>query len=411
MAEQGNPMEQELDSPAPDPDQAGLEVDWESLAVAVENQLANAFSFLHRVTGQVITVQATDGRDAEPPDAPESWLAVPARASREGYRTMQRFVEQLPAGDLKNKLTAALVGRGAFRRFKDQLLGAPEQRQEWFTFKDAEVYSYIADWLEREGIAIRNPAPGNSSRSRFSAAVRRSSPALPPMGEVAAGPAAEAERQIDWRAAIAPYDRPDRIYRPGRAALLIVDLQRVFVDPQGSSFLPFAPAACERLLPLVEAFRRVDRPVIFTRHVHRDPRLDGGAMGRWWRSLILEGSPDAELAGPVGPIEGERVITKSRYSAFAFTDLEMVLRSLQVEDLVIGGVMTNLCCETTARDGFVRDFNVFLLGDGTASSDPSLHLASLRNIAYGFGRVMSVADALRVQAGEDNSGSTRGGRT
>jgi len=119
-------------------------------------------------------------------------------------------------------------------------------------------------------------------------------------------------------------------------------------------------------------------------------------MARWWRSLIRAGSPDAELIEAFNPVNGERVITKSRYDAFANTELEMVLRSLGIEDLVIGGVMTNLCCETTAREAFVRDFNVFFLADGTAAADPELHLASLRNIAYGFGRVLSVAEARRL---------------
>ncbi len=116
-------------------------------------------------------------------------------------------------------------------------------------------------------------------------------------------------------------------------------------------------------------------------------------MSRWWRSLIMEGSEEAELVDALRPAAGERVITKSRYDAFAFTELELVLRSLGIEDLLIGGVMTNLCCETTAREAFVRDFNVFFLGDGTAAADFSMHVASLRNIAYGFGRVLSVAEA------------------
>lgn len=395
----------ELSAPGIDSD--GIVVDWEGLAVAVENQLPGSRSFFHRLAGQLVTLQLVDGQDPPPPDDSGAWLSVPARPSRDGYRTMQRFVEQLADGDLKDRLAGALVGRGAFRRFKDQLLDSPDQRQAWFEFKDAEVFGFVSEWFAREGVVPRNPPPSSSSRSRFSAAVRRSAVSLPQMGEVTGHPAGPADPALDWLAAIAPFDRPERVFRPARAALLVIDIQRVFVDPRGSSFLPRSTEACQRLASLAAAFRRTDRPVVFTRHVHRDPRQDGGAMSRWWRSLILEGSWDAEWTDGLRPADGERVITKNRYNAFAFTDLEMVLRSLQIEDLVIGGVMTNLCCETTARDAFVRDFNVFFLGDGTAAAEPALHLASLRNIAYGFGRVLSVAEALRLLGnGQDPRGGT-----
>jgi isochorismate hydrolase len=93
------------------------------------------------------------------------------------------------------------------------------------------------------------------------------------------------------------------------------------------------------------------------------------------------------------------VIVKCRYSAFTGTPLDMVLRSLGVEDLIIGGVMTNLCCETTARDAFNRDFNVFFLGDGTATANQELHASALRNISYGFGRVLAVAEAVQILRG------------
>ncbi len=118
-------------------------------------------------------------------------------------------------------------------------------------------------------------------------------------------------------------------------------------------------------------------------------------MARWWRSLIEEGSEEAEFTGQLCPLPEERVITKCRYNAFTATPLEMILRTMHIEDLIIGGVMTNLCCETTARDAFVKDFNVFFLGDGTATGDSVLHYASLRNIAFGFGRVLGVSDAIQ----------------
>lgn len=370
-----------------------LELDWEALAVAFENQLPHSHSFLDLTSGKVVTL--TGSADVpDPPEPAENFLYIKPRPSREGYRTMQNFIRTIEDAGLVEKLSAALVGKGAFRRFKDQLLAYPHVRQQWFAFKDSEVYAYAAAWLDKEGVRATNEQPATFSREALPAepspaAVRREM-VLPDAGIEPGGP------DLDLAAAIAPFDRPGLAFRPARSALLVIDMQRVFVDPHGSSFLPMSAASSERLLAVIDSCRRAGVPVIFTRHLHEYPERDGGAMSRWWRSLIVAGSADSELAENFQPRKDEPVISKCRYDAFAGTRLEMILRSGGVCDLLIGGVMTNLCCETTAREAFVRDFNVFFLGDCCASSDPKLHVASLKNIAYGFGRVLGSTEAIAI---------------
>jgi nicotinamidase-related amidase len=371
-----------------------LELDWEALAVAFENQLPNSHSYLELSTGKVHTQNVAPGAAPQPPDPAEEFLYIQPRPSREGYRTMQRFIETVSEPKLKEALSAALVGKGAFRRFKDQLLDYPEVRQQWFAFKDAEVYAYIRDWLAGEGIKATNEPPAGTIKERIT--TTRPPPAMENRREILSASSAETSGNSEWKAAIADYDRPEVIFRPAKAALLVVDMQKVFASPEGSTFLPMSVPACERLVGLVQTCRQRGVPVIFTRHVHTNPQMDGGSMARWWNSLILEGSEEAELVDQLRPQDGERVIVKCRYSAFTGTTLDMVLRSLGVEDLIIGGVMTNLCCETTARDAFNRDFNVFLLGDGTATVSQELHASTLKNISYGFGRVLAVAEALQI---------------
>lgn len=369
---------------------AEIELDWEGLAVAFENQLPESHSFLDLRDGSVHTVIANNHRPPPPPEPAEFHLYIRPRPSREGYRTMQRFIETVQEPGLKEQLSAALVGKGAFRRFKDQLLGYPDVRQQWFAFKDAEVYSYIWNWLFREGVKPVNRPP-HPAKERSHATAPPSAARRDPAVDIKPG-----AEQGPWQQAIARWDRPDVIFRPGRTALLVIDMQKVFADPEGKTYLPMSAGACERLVELVTACRAARMPVVFTRHVHVYPEQDGGSMARWWRSLILEDDPQSELVDALKPAQNERVITKCRYSAFAGTPLEMVLRSLGVEDLLLGGVMTNLCCETTAREAFVRDFNVFFLADATAAADEILHLSSLRNIAYGFGRVLGTAEALAI---------------
>ncbi len=375
-----------------------LELDWEALAVAFENQLPSSHSYLELTTGKVHTQSGAPGVVPEPPGPADNFLYIQPRPSREGYRTMQRFIETVTDPQLKEALSAALVGKGAFRRFKDQLLDYPEFRQQWFVFKDAEVYAYVRDWLAQHGVQATNQPPAGTIKERIAGTP---SPA-PPEQRREMRPAGSMVLSGDnnWKAAIAEYDRPEIAFRPDRTALLVVDMQKVFASPEGSTFLPMSVGVRERLVELVQACRRSGVPVIFTRHVHVHPETDGGSMARWWHGLILKGSEESELVDQLCPQKGERVIEKCRYNAFAGTPLEMILRSLGVQDLIVGGVMTNLCCETTARDAFNRDFNVFFLGDGTATVNEELHSSTLKNIAYGFGRVLGVHEALQVLEGQ-----------
>jgi nicotinamidase-related amidase len=148
------------------------------------------------------------------------------------------------------------------------------------------------------------------------------------------------------------------------------------------------------------AFRAAGRPVIFTRHVHHPDGLDAGIMGWWWEGMCVEGSPESEVHPDLAPLPGEKVVLKHRYSAFYDTDLETVLRCMKVEDLVITGLMTNLCCESTARDAYFRDHRVFFPADGSGSVDEELHVASLLNLAFGFAYVTTVDEIAAVASGD-----------
>lgn len=88
------------------------------------------------------------------------------------------------------------------------------------------------------------------------------------------------------------------------------------------------------------------------------------------------------------PNSSDLIIDKNRYSAFQGKDLNDWLRKNGVEDLIISGVMTNLCCETTARDAFGYDYRVFFVADATATINEELHLATLKNLAYGFSYII-----------------------
>lgn len=198
-----------------------------------------------------------------------------------------------------------------------------------------------------------------------------------------------------WLREIAPYRTQQLTLKVSAAALLVIDLQNYFLDEKSHSFIPAGAAVISNVQCLIAAFRNASRPVIYTTHVHKPDGSDAGIMGWWWGDMIREGHPEAEIYPDVAPQPGEKIITKHRYSAFYNTDFETVLRCAKIEDLVICGVMTNLCCESTARDAYYRDYRVFFLADATATVRQEMHLATLMNLGYGFAHIGLTEEILQ----------------
>ena len=180
---------------------------------------------------------------------------------------------------------------------------------------------------------------------------------------------------------IEPYNVRSQWPEAGNCALLVVDMQQYF--------LPIASQILSNVLSLINSCRSKRIHIFFTRHGHKDVSLDGGMLANWWGDCIEYGTKQWDLIKTLSPYENETIIDKNRYSAFYGTDLDNALRSLGVEEIIITGVLTNCCCETTARDGFIRDYRVFFVSDATATVNEDLHLASLKNLAYGFAHILS----------------------
>ncbi|KAK8966115.1 hypothetical protein KSP40_PGU005838 [Platanthera guangdongensis] len=183
------------------------------------------------------------------------------------------------------------------------------------------------------------------------------------------------------------YEIRKRDPNPKTAVLLVIDMQNYF----SSIAEPILPA----LRSTVDLCRAAGIPVLYTRHRHRSPE-DYGMLGEWWDgNLIFDGTPRAELLPDISRRDGDRVVEKITYSAFDGTGLEEVLKEMRVEEVIVTGVMTNLCCETTAREAFVRGFRVFFSTDATGTSNSDLHEATLMNMAYGFAYLV---DCQRLMA-------------
>ncbi len=184
---------------------------------------------------------------------------------------------------------------------------------------------------------------------------------------------------MDIEDIIRQFNTHDWIPEESRTAVLLIDLQEYFRG--------IIKPILDNVVRLISATREKHIPLIFTQHGHT-PRSDHGMLGRWWADLIIEGSTDARLNPELKVGKEDPIILKNTYSAFHETDLEEKLKSLKVTDLVIGGVMTNLCCETTGRDAFVRNFRVFFLADGTSTISEEFQQATLKNLGYGFATLL-----------------------
>lgn len=188
-------------------------------------------------------------------------------------------------------------------------------------------------------------------------------------------------------------------------ALLVVDMQNGFLAENGSMAavgLPHAElrAAIPGCVQLVAAARAAGVPVIFTRYVYMADYSDAGLLPtekvpamRELNSLAA-GSWDADIVPELAPAPGEVIIDKARPSSFYGTRLEPVLSTQQIRSLVICGVTTNICVESTARDAGQRDLRVHVISDATAEYEKERHDHALNTIGFIFGWVDTVRDAL-----------------
>ena len=185
----------------------------------------------------------------------------------------------------------------------------------------------------------------------------------------------------DYLTQIDQYNIRHACPEPGRCALLVIDMQRYFFS--------IATPILGNVLSIIEACRSKGIRIIFTRHGHRDVSEDGGMLAEWWGDQIDHGSKDWDLIEALKASDADIIIDKNRYSVFHETGFHKILKSQKIDELIITGVMTNCCCETTARDAFVRDYRVFFVSDATATVNDELHVASLKNLAFGFAYIVS----------------------
>jgi isochorismate hydrolase len=166
-----------------------------------------------------------------------------------------------------------------------------------------------------------------------------------------------------------------------KSALLVLDMQKYFLDPSSHAFIPSAEAIIPNIEGLQNRFFQEDLPVIHT--FHTNDAGNAGGMKTWWRELVEPSSPNAVITDRLATPRAH-ALEKHQYDAFWDTGLDEMLRRAQVRQVVISGVMAHLCCETTARSAFVRGYHVLLAVDGIATYTLDFHRSTVLNLSHGF---------------------------
>jgi isochorismate hydrolase len=199
----------------------------------------------------------------------------------------------------------------------------------------------------------------------------------------------------EWLKKLKGYSKIGRFrFSPQSSALLILDMQNFFLDENSHAFVPASKAIIPNIKRISDAYRKSNYPVIFTRHILKKDEKPG-VMGEWWKDVLREDDEYSEIADVLKPLTHEKILKKNRYSAFYNPELKDFLRSMNVKSVVVTGVMTDLCCETTARDAFMNDFFVYFVADATATVNEQLHVSSLRTLSHGFAVPLLTDDVVK----------------
>ena len=196
---------------------------------------------------------------------------------------------------------------------------------------------------------------------------------------------------------------------PGRTALVVVDMQRGFLDPGEAMEVPPAREVVPAIQNLLRVFRARRLPVVFTEfvysqnapvligslHPEHQPASPGAPRGFGLpSSSCLEGTPSAETVPELAPRPGEIVVRKRGYDAFAGTPLDGALRARNVTSLVVTGTMTDICVLATVTAALHREYRVTVVEDGVATLWPEIQRATLDIIGRAYGRVTTAKEVI-----------------
>ncbi|CQR55049.1 Peroxyureidoacrylate/ureidoacrylate amidohydrolase RutB [compost metagenome] len=197
--------------------------------------------------------------------------------------------------------------------------------------------------------------------------------------------------------------------QPERTAVIVVDMQNVFCKPEGALYVPRTEGIIGNIKELTGAARAAGMPVVYLRHIVRGDGSDTGRMLDMYpnvNEILKRGTPGVEIIDELAPEPQDIIVDKLFYSGFHDTDLDTILRVHDINTIIICGTVTNVCCETTVRDGAHREYKVIFLSDANAAMDypdmgwggisaEEIQRVTLTVVAYEFGQVSLTEDIIQ----------------
>ena len=190
-----------------------------------------------------------------------------------------------------------------------------------------------------------------------------------------------------------------------KSALLVIDAQKIYTNPKSELFCKNADKTLVKINRLIRAFHKRGFPIIFVRHVHKANGADLGRMfdfaGDFEDFNFKSGTDEVNLDPRLERPERARELIKNRYSAFAGTKLDRILKTLKVDRVLICGFMTNFCCDSTAREAHDKDYYVDFVADATGTpgldsmDQKDIRRAVSEMLAAGYACVYSTAQFLK----------------
>ncbi|MFB0562010.1 MAG: cysteine hydrolase family protein [Candidatus Lokiarchaeia archaeon] len=182
-------------------------------------------------------------------------------------------------------------------------------------------------------------------------------------------------------------------------AVLVIDMQNDFASQEKNK--PERWKQIKKIIPniqkIIQQARDNKTPIIYTKEMHRASGIDFGIELDFEEEHCIEGTPGAEIIKELTPKEGDYiVINKRRYSAFMGTDLEILLRGLKVQNLILTGAFTDVCVLATAIEARALDYRVIIPEDSVVGTNPERHQAALKCIDYVIGYITTTKKVLET---------------
>ncbi len=212
------------------------------------------------------------------------------------------------------------------------------------------------------------------------------------------------ERAMERRGRLHPFESVD----PARTALIVVDMQNGFVDPALPSSIPVARDIVPNINRLAASCRKAGSRVVWLKHLADEAAAAG--WNNWFDSFVnaelrdalithlSEGAPGFEIWPDLEVTAEDETVVKNRFSAFiqGASEIDAVLRARDIDTLLITGTVTNVCCESTARDAAMLNYKVIMVADANAARTDDDHNAALNNLFNVFADVRTTDEVIAL---------------